>query len=343
MKTTLKKIYVLLALMLVIFSLSTTSTTGKSDTPPKVIVAYATSGSSIMPDPAYMTHINYAFGHVSDSFNGVRIDNPDRLKQIVSLKRKKPSLKVLLSIGGWGSGRFSEMAATAKNREQFAEECRQIVNEFNLDGIDLDWEYPTSSAANISSSPDDTDNFTLLMKDIRSAIGKEKLLTLASAASAKYIDFKAIDPYVDFVNIMAYDMATAPKHLSALYPSEHSGRLTSDEAVKRHLAAGCPKHKLVLGMPFYGRGEKNKIPDFIDYKEIEKLTGFTTLWDERGQVPYLVDSIGQLVCGFENPRSLTIKCQYVKDQGLLGAMYWEYNCDNEAGDLRKAVYETIMH
>ena len=79
-----------------------------SDT--KVIVAYVTSWSSIMPDPQYMTHINYAFGHVSETFNGVGIANENRLREIVALKAQKPELKIMLSIGGWGSGRFSEMA-----------------------------------------------------------------------------------------------------------------------------------------------------------------------------------------------------------------------------------------
>lgn len=342
MKTILKEILSLLT-FLVITSCSSTTTVEKPDPKSKIIVAYVTSWSQIIPDPAYMTHINYAFGHVNESFNGIRIDNENRLRQIVSLKQQKISLKVLLSVGGWGSGRFSEMAANGQNREQFAEDCRRVVHEFNLDGIDIDWEYPTSSMADISSSPSDTHNFTLLMKDIRRAIGKDKLLTLASAASADYIDFKAIEPYVDFVNIMAYDMASAPKHHSALYRSENSGYLTSDEAVKKHNGTGFPMNKLVLGMPFYGRGGKSGIPDFVDYKKIEMLPGVTIQWDEKAQVPYLVDSTGNFVCGFENPRSLTIKCQYVKDQGLLGAMYWDYDGDNEAGDLRKAVYKTIMN
>ena len=82
-----------------------------------------------------------------------------------------------------------------------------MVEQFGLDGIDMDWEYPTSSSANISSSPDDTQNFTLLMRDIREVIGKDKLLTFASVNSAKYVDFVAVEPYVDFVNIMTYDMA----------------------------------------------------------------------------------------------------------------------------------------
>ena len=49
----------------------------------KVVVAYVTSWSEVMPDPQYMTHINYAFGHVNESFNGVKIDNEERLRQIV--------------------------------------------------------------------------------------------------------------------------------------------------------------------------------------------------------------------------------------------------------------------
>lgn len=307
----------------------------------KVIIAYVTSWSQPIPDAKYMTHINYAFGHVNDTFDGVRIDNVERLQQIVALKKDHPLLKILLSIGGWGSGRFSEMAADPANRKKFAGDCLRIVKEFELDGIDIDWEYPTSSAAKISSSPDDTEHFTHLMKDIREAIGKHKLLTLASASNAKYIDFKAIDPYIDFVNIMAYDMASAPLHHAPLYASDICGENSSDEAVRKHREAGVPLNKLVLGMPFYGRGGIGGIPNFIDYKDIEKLSGYVSKWDEKAQAPYLSDSTGLFVCGYDIPRSLAAKCNYIIEKGLLGAMYWDYDGDNEAGDLRRTVYETI--
>ena len=308
----------------------------------KVVVAYVTSWSEVMPDPQYMTHINYAFGHVNESFNGVKIDNEERLRQIVDLRKQKPELKVLLSIGGWGSGRFSEMAANDEYRRAFAADCDRVVKEFALDGIDIDWEYPTSSMAHISSSPDDTENFTLLMQDIRAAIGNEKELTLATVASARYIDFKAILPSVDFVNIMAYDMASAPKHHSALYPSGHSGDITSDGAVTAHLKAGVPPSKLVMGMPFYGRGGDG-YPSFQDYNKVGNTdTQYTEKWDEVAQVPYLADKNDTLVFGFENPRSLAIKCQYILDKDLLGGMYWDYSGDNEQGDLRRTVAENLL-
>lgn len=308
----------------------------------KVVVAYVTSWSEVMPDPQYMTHINYAFGHVNENFNGVKIDNEKRLKQIVDLRKQKPELKVLLSIGGWGSGRFSEMAANDEYRRAFAADCDRVVKEFALDGIDIDWEYPTSSMANISSSPDDTENFTLLMQDIRAAIGNEKELTLATVASARYIDFKAILPFVDFVNIMAYDMASAPKHHSALYPSGHSGDITSDGAVTAHLKAGVPPSKLVMGMPFYGRGGDG-YPSFQDYNKVGNTdTQYTEKWDEVAQVPYLADKNDTLVFGFENSRSLAIKCQYILDKDLLGGMYWDYSGDNEQGDLRRTVAENLL-
>lgn len=306
----------------------------------KIIVAYVTSWTSVTPDPQYITHINYAFGHVNETFNGVRIDNESRLRALSDLKKKNPSLKILLSIGGWGSGRFSEMAATAENRAKFAYDCLRIVNEFKLDGIDIDWEYPTSNMAKISASPDDTDNYTLMMKAIREKIGKKKLLTLATAANAKYIDFRGIEPIVDFVNIMTYDMGNPPNHHAGLYRSKYTGGQSVDEAVTAHVDAGMPITKLVLGIPFYGRG-KGEVAGFIDYKKILNLTGFNKEWDEDAKVPFLTNSAGEFVCTYEDPRSIEIKCKYLLDRGMLGAMYWEYAGDTDDGVLRKAVHAGV--
>lgn len=334
------RITILLATILLIFSCKSQKANEDKGKDKKIVLAYVTSWSSIIPDPAYLTHINYAFGHVSNTFDGVRIDNENRLKQLIALKKQHPRLKIILSIGGWGSGRFSEMAANDGYRHSFAKDCKRVVDEFDLDGIDIDWEYPTADMAGISASPADKDNFTLMMKDIREEIGKNKLLTLATVASAKYIDFKGIDPYIDFVNIMSYDMGNPPYHHSGLYRSEHTAGTSVDEAVDAHVKAGVPLNRLVMGIPFYGRGNK-KVEGFTNYKNIVNLTGFERKWDEKAQAPYLTDDSGEFVCGYDDPRSIAIKCQYILDKGMLGAMYWDYDGDDSEGALRKAVYNGL--
>ena len=314
--------------------------TADSTFTPRVVVAYVTAGSDVMPDPKAMTHINYAFGHVNETFNGINVDNPDRLHKIADLKKQNPELKVILSVGGWGSGRFSEMAADSLNRAAFAADSKRVIDEFNLDGIDIDWEYPTSSEAGISSSPEDTDNYTKLMRDIRGQIGADKLLTLATPGNAKYYDFPAILPYVDFVNIMSYDIGRVPYHQSPLYPSKNT-RLSADEALKAHLAAGIPKEKLTLGLPFYGRGFK-EYPDYMDFKDLEVREGCKIVWDSIAQVPYIENAAGELVLGYNDSTAIDIKCRYILDNDILGAMYWEYTCDDAQGTLRKVVTDYMM-
>lgn len=303
-----------------------------------VVVAYVTSWTQVVPDPTVMTHLNYAFGHVNEQFNGVRIDNEQRLRDLVGLKRQQPNLHVMLSIGGWGSGRFSEMAASEENRKAFAADCRRVCNEFGLDGIDIDWEYPTQKSAGISASPSDTENFTLLMRDLRQALGKKHWLTLASVGSAQYIDFKSCVQYLDLVNVMAYDMGNAPYHHAALYRSKIVNWNCASEAVEAHRKAGVPDKKIVLGMPFYGRGKDGQ---YMKYRDRDKQT-LKEVWSNTSKASFLADENGKLAIGFESPRSVAMKCAYIKEQGLRGAMYWEYADDNELGDLQRAVWQGVL-
>ena len=307
------------------------------ESPEKIIVAYVTAWSEIIPDPEYITHINYAFGHVNDSFNGVNVDNEARLQEIIQLKNENPALKVSLSVGGWGSGRFSEMAADSITRFEFVADCQRLIQLYNLDGIDLDWEYPTQSSARISSSPDDTDNFTLLMQELRTAIGDDKLLTLASVASAKYVDFNSILPVIDFVNIMSYDMYGKDTHHAALFRSPIAGWMTCEEAVDAHLNAGIPAEKLTMGLPFYGRGNK-KFATYLDYNKLNPSEEYIKMWDDSAKVPYLVNSDNEFIFGYDDPESLALKCQFIKSRNLLGAMYWEYAADNSDKDLQRTVF-----
>ena len=303
-----------------------------------VVVAYVTSWTQVVPNPNVMTHLNYAFGHVNDQFNGVRIDNEQRLRSLVALKKQQPKLLVMLSIGGWGSGRFSEMAGDESNRKAFAKDCRRVCDEYGLDGIDIDWEYPTQKSAGISASPNDTENFTLLLRDLREALGSKLWLTMASVGSAQYVDFRSCQQYLDLVNVMAYDMGSAPYHHAALYRSKIVNWNCASEAVEAHRKAGVPDNKIVMGMPFYGRGKDGQ---YMKYRDRDKQQ-LKEAWHNVSKASYLTDKDGKLAMGFESPRSIAAKCAYIKEQGLRGAMYWEYADDNEQGDLQRAVWQGVL-
>ena len=326
----MKKFFVyFLVLAVVIVSACTQNQPGNVETKPERIVLAYVFGDRTIPDISHVTHINYAFGHVNETFDGVRINSEEHLRRIVALKEQKPSLKVLLSIGGWGSGGFSEMASVGALRQAFAADCKRVIDEFGLDGIDLDWEYPTHSwHPAVASSPEDYGNYTLLCIDIRKAIGWDVLFTIATLADADpIIDYETLANYKDFFNIMTYDLAmlredSPPGHQGALYRSDKVLRISCEEAVDKHIAAGIPPEKLNLGVLFGGRGRR--VPD-LDPIALTVGEGYTIQWDDVAKASYVTNAEGEFVRSFECARAIEAKMEFVKERGLLGTMYWSYN------------------
>ena len=320
----------------------TTPTTPSNPPAGTVVVGYAVYWENTLPDPALLTHLNYAFALINNDYETLNIQKEGRLKLMVALKKQNPDLKVLLSVGGWGAGNFSEMAADEKHRKTFARNCLNAVTKYSLDGIDIDWEYPTSSSAGISSSADDTKNFTLLMKDLRETLGNDRLLTMASASNAKYVDFKEAIPYLNFVNVMTYDMGHPPKHNSALYRSSMSSE-SCDESVAKHLAAGVPYNKMVLGIPFYGHGDGKAFEDYVDFKDIQiDQSKYSIQWDDAAKVPYVTDATGKMVLNYDDERSVGLKAEYARDKKLAGAMYWNIEADDASHTLGHAVASRLL-
>lgn len=309
----------------------------------KIVVAYVTSWTQTIPDPMVMTHINYAFGGVGDDYK-IYSDNLSRLQKIVKLKEKNPELKVLISVGGWGRGNFTPMASSAERRRIFAESCVKFCQKYHLDGIDIDWEFPGNNSSSEKSPADEKQNYTLLMQDLREALGEKYLLTMASSADPGYYDFKSCILYLDFVNVMTYDMSGPPNHHSALYRGGQIGNgwLVAHESIQNHLKAGVPADKLVMGLPFYGNSGAGSQISLEEIKNGIVSGKWTDHWDDVAKVPYVTDSKGKFAYGYDDERSLAIKCQYILDNDLAGGMYWEYCNDDKSGTERTTVYQKLM-
>ena len=312
----------------------------------RVVVAYVTSWSSGLPDPTRMSHINYAFGGVNSARTGVSISNTSRLQQIVNLKKRNPELKVLLSIGGWGAGGFTPMSSDATKRKAFAQDCLRVCKQYGLDGVDLDWEFPGNNSSGESSPSGEKNNYTLLCRDIREVFGNDYLLTMASNYTPGNYKFSDCIQYLDFVNVMCYNMASPPNHHAALYKGKgpvSNGYYSCQMAMNDHLNAGIPRSKLVMGMPLYGHEINKGEQSYQRAKNLLASGDYVEDWDDKGKVPWIKKkSDGSFYMDFDNERSIEFKCKYILSQRFLGGMYWDYYSDDNQGTLRNTVYRILL-
>ena len=114
------------------------------------------------------------------------------------------------------------------------------------------------------------------------------------------------------------------------------------ESIQRHLTAGIPAHKLVMGLAFYGNSGAGSQISLQEIKNGIASGKWIDHWDDVAKVPYVTDASGKFAYGYDDERSLTIKCQYILDNDLAGGMYWEYNNDDNIGTERTTVFEKLM-
>lgn len=312
-------------------------------------------------DASKLTHINYAFVNVKDSaaFLDNKATDQDNFKKLVSLKKDNPNLKVLISIGGWSwSENFSDAVFTESSRRKFAESSVAIVAENDLDGVDIDWEYPGLHGEDNVFRAADKENFTLMFKAIRKKLDslskttdKRYLLTTAIPCFPKFLevtDMGKAAEYIDYVNLMAYDFRVSGPlagHHSNLFASENYDREDSGEkAYQEYTKAGVPAGKLVLGIPFYGRSwfmknaDNRGINRLIDsvgpgggYAFIKDTLahqpGFVRYWDDQAKAPYLFNAEKKQLVTYDDEESVKLKCEFVKRHGMGGVMFWEYTSD----------------
>jgi chitinase len=348
----------------------------------RVIIGYVFPQDRLMDaveiDAAKLTHVNYAFANIASGevVEGFAKD-AENLKVLTGLRATHPGFKVLVSVGGWTwSGGFSEAAATPGSRARFVASAVDFVRRHDLDGFDVDWEYPGLAGYGNPHGPQDKANFTRLMAELREALdadararGRRALLTMAAGAFPRFLDeteMGEVAKSVDFVNLMTYDFRVddpVAGHHANLHPHPADDKRSSaDGAVRDFLAAGVPASKLVLGVPFYGRAWLSTGGDPGAHglyqpgtRPAERLetgyealardrvdrNGFARHWDPIAQAPYLWSPDARTFVTYEDPESLRVKCRYVRERGLAGVMFWEYFADRPSGVLLTTLFEEL--
>ena len=235
-------------------------------------------------------------------------------------KSKYPNVKVLISVGGWTRGEnFHDMAKTKENRKIFIDSIIDFLKKYPfIDGIDIDWEYPGENRQKdpndeydkgCPGGPEDKENFTLLLKEIRQAYKDnnlpDKMLTIANTGNYEKLQLQEPDKYIeylDFINVMTYDFHGAfekqTNHHAPIYYNEddptryNKYTFCAEDALKMYVKEyNIPTEKLNVGSPFYSRG----------WSEVDDSTGtnglFSTAtkaykgsWDSvtspGGQIPW---------------------------------------------------------
>jgi len=239
-----------------------------------------------------LTHIIFSFSKVIDGEMRFRNEASGiKLEQLVAQKENHPHLQIMIDCGGWGANGFSDAAFSHESRKRFISSTIAFVEKYKLDGVDIDWEYPSIPAAGTKARPEDKENFTELMKGLRIALDKldrPQTLTFASAGWKSYyehVELQKVIKHVDYMNVMTYDQASGASRFTSHHTAlgnaeiEDLGDSPLATAMKTRnvdlpeetykwkpqsvekiidfcIEQGVNPEKLIVGADFYGRGWK---------------------------------------------------------------------------------------
>lgn len=297
--------------------------------------------------------INYSFATISTTY---KFNISSSISTLVR-NAHNYGARVVAAVGGGTSdatATFSSMAATKESRKVFIDSMIEAVKQYNLDGIDYDWEYPTYA---------ERDLFSALVRETREALDNYKpglLLTAAFSAAAFRVnnnyDVKELNKYLDYFNMMTYDYNDwssgqgVTRHHTNLYTSNIvPTSYSADSAIRAYINGGASPEKIIMGVAAYGRKATNVVAtsssvnglnargvnpaQSIRLDEIYNIyynnpnTQFKLYWDDSAKAAWLFD--GSTFISFDNDKSIEAKCMYVFSNNLAGVMYWDYLSDQQ--------------
>ncbi|MDG3002890.1 glycoside hydrolase family 18 protein [Paludisphaera mucosa] len=335
-----------------------------ADEPPKekVFVGYL-AGSPRKPNYGLYTHLCHAF-LTADGDGKLRPGRAVPSRELTT-DAHAAGVKVLVSLGGWGwDEKFREIVSKPESEARYVDAVVKLVDEFDYDGIDLDWEYPDAK--------DEIPGFERLVRTFRKrldAIGRAKgrrmLVTMAVSSNYETIDWldtAFLVETMDWINVMTYDYAGAwssrAGHNAPLFGSSKEGpRARSTEGTMLYLLEKrkVPADRLAVGLPLYGRGFAVPEPYAaakgapgkpfeLSFKEIGNRLkdGWGRSLDDETKVPWLTSPDRTKVLGYDDADSIRLKTEWAMSKGFRGVFFWQVDGDRLAdgsNPLQKAAHE----
>ncbi|CAD5222563.1 unnamed protein product [Bursaphelenchus xylophilus] len=329
-------------------------------------------------DPFLCTHLlvigSTNYGNAGPTFPAV-----EDIKRYNKLKTVNPRLKVLISLTP-NNPKMTELTSNEVKLAEYVVQVRDYLISNQLDGFDIDWEFPAFSP---DAKPSDRDGFTFLLKALREKFdqsGHKFLISVALGAPhvilEKAYDINALNMYVDLVQIMNYDyhiynMITPFVGFDAPlrklpYEVFFLDRLNSEYSTNNYLSKGLDRSKLIFGIPTYGRGFKlltelfhfpyspavgvSSLGEYIPYRRSCKYQAsgqFNYVWEDAAASPYLYKDREWL--SIEEERSVRLKAEFARDLGVAGVMIfaldsddYEAKCGNRTFPLVKTIRNVFV-
>ncbi len=320
------------------------------------VIAYY-SGSPTMVDSfpiEKITHLIFSFGHLrGDSMFINNARDSSTIKKMVGFKKRNPTLKIMLSMGGWSAcPDCSAVFADSAKRKIFAKSVKNLTDYFQTDGIDIDWEYPAVHGfPGHQFMPSDKQNFTRLMYELRQALGTKAEISFAAGGLKNHFDscfeWKKVMQYCNRVNLMSYDLVsgydTKSGHHTPLYATPEQNA-SVDYGVKYLEKLGVPANKIAIGAAFYARIFANttdaghglyqptKFFRGVSYRNFDstfnKQNGYKKYWDNIAKAPYAYNASQKLFATYDDSASMHLKTKYAIDKHLNGIMFWQLGDDS---------------
>ncbi|KAG6837720.1 hypothetical protein H0H93_003522 [Arthromyces matolae] len=311
----------------------------------------ADTGEVILSDAWADKDIHYP----GDSWNDEGNNLYGNLKAIYNIKKQNRHLKVLLSIGGWTySPSFHPVVVDSTRRANFVKSAVAILEDYGLDGLDVDYEYP--------SNDEQARGYVALLHELRVALDKhahEKgadyrfLLTIAAPCGPEHykkLHIAEMNKSLDFWNMMAYDFSGSWDKVANHQANVFGSPINAADAIHHYIAQGVARSKIVMGIPLYGRsfmstqgpgspfsgvGGGTWEAGVYDYRALP-LPGSHVMRDEKALASWTYNYETKEMVSFDSEEVGKWKGEWIKAEGLAGSMFWELSGD-KGGKVREGM------